>query len=308
VIDISPGTLAKRVQVGNGPDNSLAGPARAKSEARRLSKIATRVCTDRLVASGGFKFRRSAFRAQEPKVTLIAIGAGDFGGVPFDLSVNCPTPLCNAALLEECGQMETRARGLILLVRRWAKDRGICHAAKGHLPPYAWTLLVIYFLQVGVPDEGPLLPPLEDFARASSLLKTPRHHVQTTKVAAEWKPPACGELQMSVGDLFRAFIDFYSTGVDWRREGVAVHRGRRAVPELVAELHLVIHDDESAEVAPTIQDPFNLRRNVATSLTAEGLVRFREELGRAGALCARGAALSELLEPWSPEASWLARA
>ena len=37
---------------------------------------------------------------------------------------------------------------LVLLVKRWAKHRGICHAAKGHLPPYAWSILCLHFLQV----------------------------------------------------------------------------------------------------------------------------------------------------------------
>ena len=45
--------------------------------------------TDRLVA-GGFKFRRSAFRGSEPKVTLIAAHEGQ--GVAFNLLVNADTP------------------------------------------------------------------------------------------------------------------------------------------------------------------------------------------------------------------------
>ena len=39
------------------------------------------------------------------------------------------------------------AEELILVIRRWAKDRGISHAAKGHLSPYAWMLLAVYYLQ-----------------------------------------------------------------------------------------------------------------------------------------------------------------
>merc|ERR1719277_329345 len=71
--------------------------------------------------------------------------------------------------MTECGRIDPRTKALILLVKRWAKDRGVCHAAKGHLSPYAWTLMVIYFLQVGVEDEGPLLPPLSGFAVSSGL-------------------------------------------------------------------------------------------------------------------------------------------
>merc|ERR1711953_1274768 len=98
-----------------------------------------RACTDELTANPGFKFRRSAFKGQEPKVTLMAEINGRT--IPIDFSVNTTTPLYNAALLTECGQIEPRAKELILLVRRWAKDRGVSHAAKGHLSPYAWSHL-----------------------------------------------------------------------------------------------------------------------------------------------------------------------
>merc|ERR1719215_769482 len=90
--------------------------------------------------------------------------------VPLNLSVNSVTPFYSAALLTECGQIQPRAKELILLVKRWAKDRGICHAAKGHLSPYMWSLLAMYFMQVGVEDEGPLLPTLEGFKISSNLI------------------------------------------------------------------------------------------------------------------------------------------
>merc|ERR550514_2133451 len=114
---------------------------------RKLQKSAIRAFTDLLVSKGGFKFRRSAFRGYEPKVTLLAptsLGITEYA-IPLDFSVNTVIPFYNAALLTECGQIDARARSLILLVKRWAKDRGICHAAKGHLHPYAWSLLAIFF-------------------------------------------------------------------------------------------------------------------------------------------------------------------
>jgi len=143
VVSATPQVLAARLQ----GRNSAAGPS--KLDMQKLQKSAIRACTDRLVSSGNFKFRRSAFRGQEPKVTLLVPASLGIHSesIPIDFSVNSTTPLYNAALLTECGQIEPRAKALILLVKRWAKDRGICHAAKGHLSPYTWTLLTIYFLQ-----------------------------------------------------------------------------------------------------------------------------------------------------------------
>eukprot|EP00438_Fugacium_kawagutii_P019803 Skav234940 [mRNA] locus=scaffold2677:203191:217779:+ [translate_table: standard] len=69
------------------------------------------------------------------------------GSVPFNLAVNAVTPMRCSQLCEAAAQLNGTATELILLARRWAKDRGISHAAKGHLSPYAWTLLAMYYLQ-----------------------------------------------------------------------------------------------------------------------------------------------------------------
>eukprot|EP00421_Protoceratium_reticulatum_P014817 CAMPEP_0168387304 /NCGR_PEP_ID=MMETSP0228-20121227/15873_1 /TAXON_ID=133427 /ORGANISM="Protoceratium reticulatum, Strain CCCM 535 (=CCMP 1889)" /LENGTH=396 /DNA_ID=CAMNT_0008400529 /DNA_START=25 /DNA_END=1215 /DNA_ORIENTATION=- len=280
-------------------------PVSAKDEARKIQKSALRFCTDRLVVKGSFKFRRSAFRSLEPKVTLLAPATAETAGeaVPFTLNVNCATPLYNAALLAECGQIEPRARELIVLVRRWAKDRGVCHAVKGHLPPYAWTLLVIYFLQVGVAEEGPLLPPLGDFTVSSGLMAgaatQPASGVTWQRGAAT--PPSCfGSQRLSVGALFAAFARFLSK-VDWHREAAAVHLGRRAPLDKDAEVHIVVRADGGTGVVPTIIDPFEPGRNVAVSCTAPGLARFHEELERVCSLCSQGALLTDILDLWRPE-------
>merc|ERR1719482_899295 len=155
--------LQGRLSKGRCPTHML--------DKRKVQKSAIRAFTDHLVSNGGLKFRRSAFRGLEPKVTMMAppsLGISECS-IPLDFTVNSLLPLCNATLLTECGQIDRRAKALIILVRRWAKDRGICHAAKGPLPPYAWSLLAIYFLQVR--EGGAILPPLEGFKVASKLRK-----------------------------------------------------------------------------------------------------------------------------------------
>lgn len=275
-----------------------------KLDIRKLHKSSIRVCTSLLVAAG-FKFRRSSFRTQEPKVTLLApttLGVSA-KSVPVDFSVNNITPLYNMALLTECGQMEPRAKALILLVKRWAKDRGVCHASKGHLPPYAWSLLVIYFLQVGVPEEGPLLPPLEGFAVSSGLMSK---SVTAAEVSGKrWTPPkikrpAEAAPRKTVGELFRQFVRFYTEVVDWRKEAVSVRLGRRASPNLALDIHIVLNDDGTPAVSPIIEDPFNTKNNVGSCTNSASLQRFHEELARARDFLSRGVSLSDLLDPWRP--------
>jgi hypothetical protein len=269
------------------------------NDEHKLRKMAIRACTDRLVAAGGFKFRRSAFRGEEPKVTLLA--PASFGltadAIPIDFSVNAAVPLYNAALLTECGHLEPRARDLILMVKRWAKDRGICHAAKGHLSPYTWSLLAIFFLQVNNGDE-PLLPKLVEFKMASGLMGK---SVASDSAPGSWKRAANCD-KVSAGDLFKKFMHFYSTEFDWRTEAVSIRSACRQKPGLHLPIHVVLHaDGTTSEVGPSIEDPFDETKNLGNVMNSASLVRLREELQRANALCTTST-LAELLEPWAPPA------
>lgn len=296
IVQIPPAALASRLS-GRLGQSTL-------SDRQKLHKSALRACTEALVSEGGFKFRRSAFRGHEPKVTLLAPpSAGLPDGIPVDVSVNSAAPLHNAALLAECGQLDPRAKALILFVRRWAKDRGICHAAKGHLAPYAWSSLVIFFMQARA-DGAPLLPPLEG-SQVSSGLSVARGAKEQLppwrrRRVAAWQPPEGRDAELTVAALFAEFARFYAGAVDWRKEGVSVRLGRRAEPGLRTALHIVAHDDGGSDVAPTIEDPFEPTRNLGDTMTSWGIRRLREELVRAADMCGQGALLDALLEPWAP--------
>jgi DNA polymerase sigma len=291
VANVSPVALARRLQ------------HRAPVDEKKLQKAAIRACADQLVSIGGFKFRRSAFTGEDPKVTLLVPSSLGFfaDAVPIDFSVNSVTPLYSAALLTECGQIEPRAKALMLFVKRWAKERGICHAAKGHLSPYLWSLLVIYFMQTGV-EEGPLLPPLKAFAVSSGLMRRPFPRNQSvTGAAAGQHAEGDGSQKLSIGQLFRDFVVFYTTRFNWRSEAVSILHGERAAPTLSLPLHIVTCEDGGAvEVGPSIEDPFKANNNLGTCMNSMSLGRLREELARAGDLSAKGASLAELLEPWVP--------
>lgn len=272
------------------------GMPKARMDARKIQKSAIRACTDILVAEAGFKFRRSAFRCDEPKVTLMGPGTMSVSGghgIPLDFWVNCDTPSYHAALVSECSRLDARTRSLVLLVRRWSKDRGVCHVARGHLAPYAWTLLAIFYMQAG---GSRILPPLRGTKSASGF------SVEADQTTAEEHEQGEAAKTQSVGDLFRGFIGFYQHSMSWKTEAVAVRLGRRDVPGEQLEPHFIPASDGTFEVAPCIEDPFEPSRNLGSGLSAEGLRRMREELARADALLAAKdeASLSELLEPWAP--------
>uniref|UniRef100_A0A7S1AMH4 PAP-associated domain-containing protein n=1 Tax=Noctiluca scintillans TaxID=2966 RepID=A0A7S1AMH4_NOCSC len=259
----------------------------------KLQKAAIRLCTERLVSNSGFKFRRSAFRSQEPKVTLLVpTSLGLFEeALPIDFSVNTNTPGHNATLIAECARADPRARDLILLVRRWAKDRGVCHAAKGHLSPYAWTLLTIYFLQVGL---HALLPTYEQLR--SSCGRVGSGQIRS-KTSFERNPPC--DLTTPVSKLFKEFVAFYCKEFDWYMESVSIRRGCRewrngGLP------NRAMPDGEDSVVGPIVEDPFDVTRNHSSNMTPTSLARLRQELMRAHEYCCQGVSLTDLLLPWVP--------
>jgi len=271
-------------------------PHAARLAPLKLQKSMLRACTDELTATLGFKFRRSAFKGAEPKVTLMVELNGR--SIPIDFSVNTITPLHNAALLTECGQIDPRAKQLILFVRRWAKDRGISHAAKGHLSPYSWSLLVIYFLQVWDGQETPVLPGIASFKIASSLLRK-KHKEQQADCSAAVVQASSGA--NSTACLFKEFLRFYMYTFDWRNEAVSVRAGTRLPPAMSLPLQIVTLPDGSSSVAISVEDPFAPKRNLSDAMTGVALSRLREELSRAKSLTGGDdASLGELLQPWVP--------
>lgn len=267
----------------------------------KLQKSAIRACTDRLVAAGGFKFRRSAFRGQEPKVTLLAPASIGLSAeaIPIDFSINVVTPFYNAALLTECGKMDSRAKELILLVKRWAKDRGICHAAKGHLSPYIWGILSMYFLQHGVDEEGPVLPGFDHF-EVSAGLAACSSPCETGVGLAKKLASQDARSKKSVGMLFKEFVHFFQADFDWKNEAVSIRAGQRAPPTSSLPLHIIRDGAAEPHVGLSIEDPFQATKNLGDGMNAMSFARLKEELARAETLLVKGVSLSELLEPWSP--------
>lgn len=279
VMTVNPAVLIDRLR-SRLPNGSYL----AKLDAKKLQKSAIRACADQLVSVGGFKFRRSAFKCEEPKFTLIAPGSMALGDctIALDFSVNAATPLQAAAFFREVARMDSRASDVVLLLRRWARDRGIAHAARGHLSPYGWTLLATYFLQTSaVNDKYGILPAMPGASAAS-----PGLHPDAT---------------VSSADLFKRCLLFYSK-FDWRKEGVSVRLGSRAPPGLALPLNVTLSPDKTCTyMAPSIEDPFDERRNIAASMTFDGVVRLGQELDRAGKLVSEDASLSRLLKLWAPE-------
>eukprot|EP00929_Paragymnodinium_shiwhaense_P018933 TRINITY_DN13068_c0_g2_i1.p1 TRINITY_DN13068_c0_g2~~TRINITY_DN13068_c0_g2_i1.p1 ORF type:complete len:510 (+),score=106.15 TRINITY_DN13068_c0_g2_i1:148-1677(+) len=282
VINIHPAALASRLQ---GYTNTR------RLDTGKLHKAAIRTIAEILVSSGNFKFRRSAFRGSEPKITLVAppMSGTTAESIPLDLSVNATIPFHSNALIADAGRVEARAKELILFVRRWVRDRGISHAAKGHLGPYVWTVMTIYFLQVTEDEESRLLPSLAEMDMMKKTANESEHDGDKL------------QKQPGVGALFKSLVGFYTGTFDWHSEAVSICAAKRSPPPLRMPLHVIPQDGVKAvAVAPSIVDPFDETHNLSDNMTRESLLRLKDEFARAAGLCKRNASLSEVLELWSP--------
>eukprot|EP00928_Gymnodinium_smaydae_P026453 TRINITY_DN20772_c0_g5_i1.p1 TRINITY_DN20772_c0_g5~~TRINITY_DN20772_c0_g5_i1.p1 ORF type:complete len:517 (+),score=94.73 TRINITY_DN20772_c0_g5_i1:154-1704(+) len=263
-------------------------------EERHLRKVVLRVCTERIVGAG-FKFRRSAFRGEDPKVTFVAPEAMGISivAVPLDFSVNS-NALAIAALLREVQRLSPEAAKVVLLVRRWAKDRGVCHEARGHLPPAAWMILTVFFLQHPRGSRAAVLPPI-DLCRlkASSSASNP-----DADLLASSPHPRTDDAP-SAAELLREFFQFYALEFPWPRARIKV----------LAEAEMSCSNEAPPQGLDvqngfTVEDPFSPGANLASRLTPWSYARLKEELQRANALCcglSTPASLAALLEPWAPD-------
>jgi len=288
VVCMDPKDLHRRLQGRTGLGGVL--------DNKKVYKAALRTITDRLVQTAAFKFRRSAFRDEEPKVILLAPATTSSDQVvPLSLGVNNTTPFDATALLAECYQQQPKARALILLVRRWAKDRGLSHVAAGHLPPSTWTLLAIYFLQVGFDGGSMLLPPLVNFTMYA---KSKGGQGGGGQLPSLVQVSECGS---SLGELFKSFFHFFACQFDWRHEVVCPRLGRRGLPSSKFPSHILWQEDgKSGHDGPRIEDPFDTATNLGSFMTVQSFARLCEEFRRADRLCAKGISLTALLEPWAP--------
>jgi DNA polymerase sigma len=67
-----------------------------------------------------------------------------------DVTVNNRLAVINTKLLRDYGAVDARLRALVLLVKHWAKRRRVNDAYVGTLSSYAYALMCISHLQVGL--------------------------------------------------------------------------------------------------------------------------------------------------------------
>ena len=113
----------------------------------------------------------------------------DESGIHVDVCVNNHLAISNTKLLRQYAEFDARVRPLVVAVKTWAKHRGCNDARNSTLSSYAWTLLVLHYLQKRC--SPPVLPNL--------MVKGARESFR-------------GGNNSSVGQLFMDFFTYYGSG------------------------------------------------------------------------------------------------
>eukprot|EP01135_Chromosphaera_perkinsii_P005483 Nk52_evm32s352 gene=Nk52_evmTU32s352 len=130
-------------------------------------------------------------------------------GLQCDISVSNSLALENTKLLQTYASIDERVRELVFAVKHFATACDINEPSAGTLSSYAYTLLVIYFLQQRKP---PVLPYLQDLANRVGREKVTINGCDCTFFdnLANLGTHFVKENQESAAELLLGFFDFYS--------------------------------------------------------------------------------------------------
>jgi hypothetical protein len=181
------------------------------------------------------------------------------GRVEVDLSCQNTAALLNTRLLRAYADLDPRVRDLGIAVKLWAKAAGVCGAAFGNLSSYAFTLMVIYFMQVHTDVNLPcistsIFEELEHWS-PDKLPEDPAAEAAMEKLERIQQSWSC-DLELS--DLLFRFFGFYTMFFDWGREVISIRIGQRCYSRES------VFQELRGRFVPRIhvEDPYKLERNL----------------------------------------------
>lgn len=230
----------------------------------------------------GFRFRTCILGVKTPILKMCTESQlrDRPGDIECDLSVNNLLPVFNTALLKAYSNIDSRSVEVTQVCRRWAKAQGVHGAPLGHLSSYAFTLMVIFYMQV----KG-ALPCLQ--YRAQMEPKIFKEGGKEYNVAIADRASMAWEPVEEAAITFSGFVRFFCEEFKWGEGVVSVRTGqclgKKDYPRLqmrpkrgmtLQELDELIH----------IEDPFDVERNLNCVLDATHNAKLRSALEKQRAL------------------------
>ncbi|XP_018114592.1 terminal uridylyltransferase 7 isoform X2 [Xenopus laevis] len=179
-------------------------------------------------------------------------------GLEGDISLYNTLALHNTHLLASYAAIDQRVAYLCYIMKVFTKMCDIGDASRGSLSSYAYTLMVLYFLQQRNP---PVIPVLQEIYKEQ---KKPEIIVDGWNVyffdklddlANHW--PELGKNKESVGELWLGLLRFYTEDFDFKEHVISIRR----------KSLLTTFKKQWTSKYIVIEDPFDLNHNLGAGLS-----------------------------------------
>ncbi|KAK9729777.1 hypothetical protein K7432_000022 [Basidiobolus ranarum] len=228
--------------------------------------------------------------------------------ISCDITVNNILGVHNSQMIKAYLSIDDRVKKLIILIKHWAKRRGINSSNSGTYSSYCYVLMTIFFLQN---LEEPILPSLQQISQELneernivSILVNQRNKRHKSKTNSPKVIHAdvtyfkdLGLLSLhfkksfdlthpSALELFHQFCIFYTRDIDTSKSVASIRTGKLEPMKKTWKNHgYLLH----------IEDPFDLERNVACTASIYGETKLTQEMNRVISLFEAGDCTLEVL-------------
>ncbi|XP_065601739.1 terminal uridylyltransferase 7 isoform X1 [Cyrtonyx montezumae] len=179
-------------------------------------------------------------------------------GLEVDISLYNTLALHNTRLLSSYAAIDCRVKYLCYTMKVFTKMCDIGDASRGSLSSYAYTLMVLYFLQQRNPPVIPVLQEIYKEPKKPEILVDGWNVYFFDKIEelpVVW--PDCGKNTESVGQLWLGLLRFYTEEFDFKEHVICIRR----------KSLLTTFKKQWTSKYIVIEDPFDLNHNLGAGLS-----------------------------------------
>ncbi|XP_015277785.1 PREDICTED: terminal uridylyltransferase 7 [Gekko japonicus] len=179
-------------------------------------------------------------------------------GLEVDISLYNTLALHNTRLLSSYAAIDPRVKYLCYTMKVFTKMCDIGDASRGSLSSYAYTLMVLYFLQQRNPPVIPVLQEIYEEQKKPEILVdgwNVYYFEKIDELPAFW--PDFGKNNESIGELWLGLLRFYTEEFDFKEHVICVRRKNL----------LTTFKKQWTSKYIVIEDPFDLNHNLGAGLS-----------------------------------------
>ncbi|KAK7934386.1 hypothetical protein WMY93_005282 [Mugilogobius chulae] len=178
-------------------------------------------------------------------------------GLEGDISLYNTLALHNTHLLASYATIDPRVKILCYVMKVFAKMCDIGDASRGSLSSYAYTLMVLFYLQQRNPPVIPVLQEMHEGKKPEKLVDGWNVYFFDDLSALPSLWPHYGKNRETVGELWLGLLRFYTEDFDFREHVVCIRQHAR----------LTTFNKQWTSKLIAIEDPFDLNHNLGAGLS-----------------------------------------